>query len=157
MGKAHLTRGKSAQQVRIAQDVDNVLRLRALKKTFDEIAAELGFYDRATAYRYYRRGMADLAARQTDSAEQIRQQILGDCDAQSAAIYDAATGSNNAAFSFDASKELREINAMRARLLGLNAPTKVEGTFNLGDLLSGAIAAAKKNEADGSSNEPEPV
>jgi len=87
-----------------------------------KIADRLGC-SRSTASKWIREQLAELRAERLDRAELERDMSLGRIETLIAALWpDASAGDT------DAVREITKLEALRIKLLGLDAPTKIEVT-----------------------------
>lgn len=98
-----------------------ILRLRAEGRTFAQIADDLGFSSASTCHRAYRRAL-DRTVR--EAADELRALESERLDALWRRWFALATDPDNA--SHQAARVCLRIMERRARLLGLDAPTRAE-------------------------------
>lgn len=122
MAKSRLGNQPAGQKENAAERRVNALNLRKSGASFRQIGDQLGV-DAATAYRDVQRALADLAKEQRESAEQLRQLELERLDALQIALWVQARQGNQGAVD-----RVLRIMERRARLLGLDAPTKADIT-----------------------------
>jgi hypothetical protein len=114
MGKFSRTSpAKVADAVRRAK----ALELRLAGRTFDEIAAELDYADRTTAYRAVERALTGLGRH---DAEQLRDLDLARLERLFAAVWPAASAGE-----LDAVDRALKIIERRGRILGYERPSLV--------------------------------
>jgi len=118
------------------------LDLRIAGARYRQIGAQLGV-SHQTAYRDVQTALGELAALQAKKAEKLRELELERCDKLTLALWPKArTGDERA---------IRAIVAVmdrRAKLLGLDAPTKLEHAGPDGAPLSFTLNLKKPNDDD---------
>lgn len=107
----------------LAHRTRKALTLRLQGLTFREVAEQVGV-SVATAHKYVTRALADIPKGEADTLRALECERL---DALQAAYWDAALAGN-----LDAADRVLRIIDRRARLLGLDAPQRME--MNTGDV-----------------------
>jgi predicted transcriptional regulator len=125
-----MARGKSREKATILERQLLALDLRKAGLTFRAIAAKLGV-NHQTAYNDVMAELKRLSALRTDSAEELRQLELEKLDKYEANLTHWAE-----AGSVEAVKTLLKVQERRSKLLGLDAPEKIE---HKGDLMTGLV------------------
>lgn len=118
-------------QVRIPMAID----LRVKGKTFREIAAELGV-EVATAHRYVKQGLAELALQQDAKAKELRSLELTRLDTLLAKVWPFATG--------DLQPLIAELKAKRDELAAVDPKAAKKGP--LAELLAELIDGVPSND-----------
>lgn len=129
-----------AQQVETREREAKVLELRKACKPFHEIATELGYADASGAKRAYDRAM--LATIQ-EPAEAIRKIELERLDSLMAGLWPNAMKGD-----VQAVDRCLSIMNRRAKMLGLDAPTRQTVTVVTRDAVESAIAELEAQLAD---------
>jgi hypothetical protein len=111
----------SARIVEGQQHQEQALQLRLAGLNFVTIAEQLGYADRAAAYKAVTAALGRVVAEQRAETELLRQLEVARLDALHVAVWPAALAGDLPAVD----RALR-ITEQRARLLGLNAPVRVE-------------------------------
>lgn len=112
------------QQLQASERRKQALQLRLAGASYDEIASRLGYSDRGSAWRSV---MAALKATLQEPADELRKLELERLDRLLLGVWGQAAKGNQGAVD----RALR-IMERRAKLLGLDAPTKVQQE-NVGD------------------------
>jgi len=102
----------------VAEKWAKALALRTAGKTYQEIAVEVGYADRSSAYNAV---MDALKAMVREPADQARELELERLDKLTAAVWERAMKGDD--FAIDRALKIAD---RRARLLGLDAPQKLE-------------------------------
>lgn len=97
--------------------------LRRKGRTYEEIAAELGYTNGGAAYKAVARAMAAALDHAKEDADHLRQLEADRLDAAQAALWPAVLRGRLGAIDV-----FTKLSARRARLLGLDAPAKREIT-----------------------------
>lgn len=98
------------------------LELRRMGKGYAEIAATLGIAI-GTAHKAVKNGLADARAQITASADELRTEELSRLDAMLGGLWPRARKGEVAAVD-----RVLKISERRAKLLGLEAPVRIEST-----------------------------
>lgn len=125
-----MARGKSRERANILERQLLALDLRKAGLTYRAIASKLGV-NHQTAYNDVMNELKRLAAQRSESAEELRQLELEKLDKYETHLTNWAE-----AGSVEAIKALLKIQERRAKLLGLDAPEKIE---HKGDLMTGLV------------------
>lgn len=113
---ARTRRGRHRDSALASYRRARALELRTQGLSYDEIAREVGYTSRATAYDVIKQA---LESRETDSAEQLRALELARLEAVHAALWDDAVGGD-----VQAVLALLWVLDARCRLLGLYEPAR---------------------------------
>ena len=110
--------------------------LRKAGNSCQEIAAELGLKAKSRAYELVMEGLADLEALSKESAEELRRVELERLDAMTLSLWEERSNPR-------VTDSLLRISERRARLLGMDAPQKLEhsGKVTLESLVCGEDGA----------------
>jgi hypothetical protein len=103
--------------------------LRKAGKTYDEIARELGYSNRGAAQKAVMGTMRKLLS---EPAEEVRKMELARLDTMFADLWNARARTNDKGDPTTVDRLLR-IMERRAKLLGLDAPTKISPTDPTGE------------------------
>lgn len=117
----------SARRVLAREREREAVQLRIAGASYDEIARHLGIR-RGSAHRIVQRVLARLSAQTGELAEEVRRLELERLDALWRALYERAVNGD-----LPAVDRALHIMERRARLLGLDAPTKVAPTDPTGE------------------------
>lgn len=112
------TRPTSATRA-AAEKQRRAVELRTTGMSFDRIAEELHYRDRSSAHKAYLAGLAQLPA--LEDRTTMLQVETARLDALQAAVWSMAMAGES-----EAVRDVLAIMSRRARLLGLDAPTKTE-------------------------------
>lgn len=115
------------RDVNAGQRVVQALALRAKKLTYEEIAAQCGFADRASCYRAIQR---ELERRVVTNVDHLRRQEADMLDQLHQVCWDMAMDKANKGRLFAVDRVLA-ISERRAKLLGLDIPAKDAATANI--------------------------
>src|SRR5579872_3352491 len=115
------------RDVNAGQRVVQALALRAKKLTYEEIAAQCGFADRASCYRAIQR---QLERRVVTNVDHLRRQEADMLDQLHQVCWDMAMDKANKGRLFAVDRVLA-ISERRAKLLGLDIPAKDAATANI--------------------------
>lgn len=122
-------------------------KMRMQGRTFPEIATELGYNSKQSAWSDYQAALRDARNEYTDDLEELRAFELVRLDAIAARAWEY-----DAAMDIKALDVLLKVADRRARLLGLDQPVKHELSMSLLDAeiarLDAVIAAARENGED---------
>ena len=116
-----------------AEREGQALELRKAGKTFAEIGADLGITKEGARQAVYR-ALGDLAESNLEAAAALRALESERLDKLLAAVWPAATAGD-----LDAVDRALKIAARRARLCGLDAPTKIQA-----DVLAGPLRPTRE-------------
>jgi hypothetical protein len=105
----------------------DALNMRKAGASYRAIGRKLGVSE-AQAFRDVQTCLAELAAEQKQSAEELRQMELERLDAMLLANWSRAMGSEKVPADLKAQDRILRIMERRAKLLGLDAPTKIAPT-----------------------------
>lgn len=108
----------SARRITAAERRRQALELRKAGATYDRIAQQLGFANRGGAYRAVETALREITA---EPAQDVRQLELERLDALLLGLWPQARKGNQGAVD-----RVLRIMERRAKLLGLDAPTKAE-------------------------------
>src|SRR5262245_29761069 len=130
----------SKRRLKAAETKRQVIELRRAGHAFVEIADQVGI-SRQRAHQIVRDHLAETNRLSSETIEQYRQQELDRLDQMQAAIWDKAQAGE-----LKAVEVLVKIAQFRSRLLGLEAPKRVDTTFRSMDGWTDAelIAEARK-------------
>lgn len=117
---------RSANALRLALRRRNAVELRITGATYDEIAQALGYSDRGQANRDVHRALKEITK---EPAEQLRDLELARLDKLQKGSWVAAISGNDP----KAAQVVIKVMGMRHKLLGLEAPRKVDLTGWLRD------------------------
>lgn len=112
----------SALRLRKAQNQAKALELRRMGFGYVEIAAQVGC-GKSQAHRYVVAGLADARAQIAASSDELRSEEVSRLDALLAAVWPRARKGEVAAVD-----RVLKIGERRAKLLGLEAPVRIETT-----------------------------
>lgn len=119
---------------------EKALALRRVGASYQQIGEALGITP-SGAYRSVARVLARLRKTSDETAEEIRQQELMRLDEMQFALYPTARRGDTKAI-----ETILKIQARRAKLLGLDAPEKVDVSGKAFDSLSDWIRAITEHE-----------
>jgi hypothetical protein len=108
----------SATRIKAMEDQQKALELRRMAKGYQEIADALSI-GLATAHRYVKAAMADARAQITAQADELRAEELSRLDGMLAGLWPRARRGEAVAVD-----RVLKIGERRAKLLGLDAPTR---------------------------------
>lgn len=149
-------------RIDVAERRTKAINLRRDGHTWEDIATQLGYADRGAACKDVSRALAARLAEQGQAADEAREIELERLDdlwrralavltAQHEVIYQGeATGIPDDGPSLAAIDRLLRISDRRAKLLGLDAPTRVEGTLGAAGADAQVEALIAQVEAEGS-------
>ena len=132
VGSSQQGRGATAtpqDEIDTAERTKRVVELRLAGATFQQIADRVGYSQASAAYKCWQRAMADIPA---SSKELARSLELARLDAMLTAVWPACLRGQLGAID-----RALNIGRRRARLLGLDAPVRVDGS--LSDSLSAEV------------------
>ncbi len=134
--KAGRKRERAASKVAMAQRRQQIIRLLLAGATEEQTAEALGITTNAVA-KMVERILADWTRTEQTSVERVRALQLGRIDRLirahwNAAIGISADGTSTVTPSLKATGEIRQLEALRARIAGTEAATKVEHSGSLG-------------------------
>lgn len=138
-------KGAAEAAKRATRELEAV-RLRKAGKTYRQIAEDLGVCE-ATAFQDVRRVLDRTRKLSNEEGEQIRAIELERLDAALESLQSRITKGEPRAI-----EVMLKIQERRARLLGLDAPTKVSGDVELN--LAGLLALAESDEGTGDDAAP---
>lgn len=124
VGSTKQGRGATAtpqDEVDTAERTKQVVDLRLAGATFAQIAERVGYGSAASAYKAWQRAMADIPASAKEQARQLEVERL---DAMLRSVWPAVLRGQLGAID-----RALKIGMRRARLLGLDAPLKFDGTL----------------------------
>ena len=128
----------SKRRSKTAERSKQAVNLRIAGATFEQIGERLGVSAQA-AYGLVSRALIKIRAQTAESAETLRQMELTRLDAMQTAIWADAMGGDEQKID-----RLLKIQARRAALLGLDAPTKVAPTDPTGERGYEALTDAER-------------
>lgn len=129
MGRTRTTKSPDPDSAEVIERERRVLELRRAGVTFDVIAEQLDYADRSGAYRAFKRALARTLQQ---PAREVRDLEVDRLDKLMVAVWKKALGGD-----LQAVDRVIRISERRARLLGLDAPQKVQ----VGDQLDSQIEA----------------
>ncbi len=137
-GKSHGARGQMAKG--LATEIA-VLKLHVQRRTLQEIGDEIGI-SKQGAHQALARALTRAVEERADLADKALEAELLALDALQIAFWDAAMGGD-----VDAADRVFKALAARAKLLGLNAPVKVDGNVTgLADILAAVATSAGRGD-----------
>lgn len=118
----------SPRKVRGMLKAAEAVRLRAEGQglTYDEIAQRVGYGHRQSAYRAVRQELARVTAETRENARELLEAELSELDDLASAVWDAAMLGD-----LPAVEQARRVLADRRKLLGTDAPLKVEASTEM--------------------------
>jgi hypothetical protein len=124
-------------KVQAAQRRQSAVSLRVAGRTYAQIADELGV-SKQRAYQAVAEAVAEVNQQCRESAEELRRVECERLDAAQAAIWDKVVGGD-----LKAVETFLKLATRRARLLGLDAPTRtqVEATGSLASMTDAELLA----------------
>lgn len=111
------------------------LRLRTLRMTYEQIATELGYTNRAAAYRAVQKGLADIPY---EAAEELRRVELESLDEMERAVITKALKGDTKALA-----TMLRIKEHRAKLTRLYEEHDDSGLAEVRDALAGFLQLAR--------------
>ena len=117
-------------KIRAHEKASRALELRLAGKSFDAIAAELGYANRSGAFHAVDGLLKARIAEATENADELRKLDLERLDAMALALWPKASKGDGPSID-----RLLRIQERRAKLLGLDAPAKQELTGKDGDAI----------------------
>lgn len=128
------------------------LELRRMGKGYSEIAAALGI-GRSQAHRLVQSGLADAVAQVSAEADELRAEEVSRLDAMLSGLWPDARRGQHAAVD-----RVLRIMERRAKMLGLDAPTKVSETDPAGNFVGPrTINLVAPTPSDGISRPADPA
>jgi hypothetical protein len=124
----HRKTGSGAAGSSVVRD-EEAVALRARGKSFEEIAAALGYGSKSASFDAVNRGLARRVELNAPDRERLRQLELERCDALEAMTLQRMEATDNDFAYASLGNVLLGCRSRRAKLLGLDAPVKVEGKF----------------------------
>jgi hypothetical protein len=133
---------KTGQAEAAAARRQKSLDLRIAGARYRQIGAQLGV-SYQTAYRDVQTALGELASLQSGKAEKLRELEVERCDKLTLALWPKArTGNEKAA------RAVLAVMDRRAKLLGLDAPTKLEHAGNDGGPLTFTLNLVNPHDSD---------
>lgn len=119
------------------------IELRLGGCTYDQIAQQLGYYDRSHANRDVRVEIERISAEQRENALNLRDLMFARLERLVAAAWDNALGADA-----DAIELVRKLTADEVKLLGLAAAVKVD-LGRVREVFAQLVAGEVQSDADG--------